>query len=131
MAARYGALVHEPFDNCPMPCRFELTLRLFGDQRAHRSAARVQVSLRDDEAGDQVGAKSCQRDGDRPTHAVTEHGAAVQGELIQELGDGVRMVLERVAELLGSVAIAVTEEVDQERAVTDQGWVRGDRCEVR
>jgi hypothetical protein len=41
------------------------------------------------------------------------------------------MVFKRVAELFGSVAIAVTEEIDQERAVTGQGWVGDDWCKVR
>jgi hypothetical protein len=104
---------------------------LFGNPRADGSAAWVQVSLRNDEAGDEVGAKSSQRDGDGPTHAVAEHGAALQAELIQELGDAIRMVVERVAELFGSVAVAVTEEIDQERAMTDQARAGDNWSKVR
>jgi hypothetical protein len=102
-------VAHQPFEKCPVPCCFELTFRLFGDPRAHHSAAWVQVSFRDDEARDEVGAKSGQRDGDRTTHAVAEHGAVCQGEVIEKLRDAVRMVFKRVAELFGSVARAVTK----------------------
>jgi hypothetical protein len=41
------------------------------------------------------------------------------------------MVFEGVAERFWSLAIAVTEEVDEERAVPGQGWVGGDWCKVR
>ena len=62
---------------------------------------------------------------------MAEYGAALQGEVIQELGDAVRMVFKRVGELFGCVAVAVTEEIYQERAETDQGRAGNNWCKVR
>jgi hypothetical protein len=69
-------------------------------------------------------------DADLPAHAVTDESALVDPEVLELIDDRPGVVDQRVREVDRFVALAVAEQVDQQRASPAQGRLDGYRQQL-
>ncbi len=80
----------------------------------------VGASLGEDEKRHDVRSGRGDLDGDRATHAVRHDPALRKPQRVDKSHDRVCVILQRVAELLRPIAVAMPEKVDQEGAAPGQ-----------